>query len=170
MKKITSFVAIIALTLVSYTANAQYYVNTYNPAGQNPGDLNNDPEQPLAFLNGNSLGYTAVLTATTNNLRWSGNQTIPFTFNFNGNPVTQYKVSSSGVLTFTTSAVAVPSYGNNTALPSASIPDNSICIWGLQQSGANDEIGSKTFGTAPNRQHWIDFLSYSSPSSPGGSN
>mgnify|MGYP003669812812 CR=1 FL=1 len=85
MKKITSFVAIIALTLVSYTANAQYYVNTYNPAGQNPGDLNNDPEQPLAFLNGNSLGYTAVLTATTNNLRWSGNQTIPFTFNFNGN-------------------------------------------------------------------------------------
>jgi hypothetical protein len=36
----------------------------------------------------------------------------------------------------------------------------SVCVWGLQMK-AGDNIISKTFGTAPNRQHWIQFNSCS---------
>lgn len=160
MKKITT--SLVLLFALSFGLQAQYYYNTYNPAGTNPGGLNTDPEQPLGF----TPGYTTVIPANTTTLTWSSNQTIPFPFNFNGNPVTQYKVSTSGVLTFTTSATTVPPF-NNTALPSASVPDASIMIWGLQQLAGNDAVGSKTFGTAPNRQHWIEFLSYSAPGASG---
>ncbi|MBL0071768.1 MAG: hypothetical protein IPP34_08130 [Bacteroidetes bacterium] len=53
-------------------------------------------------------------------------------------------------------------------LPSALIPDNSVCVWGLQATGANDNIVVKTFGTAPNRQYWIFFTSYSIPGNTAG--
>jgi hypothetical protein len=33
-------------------------------------------------------------------------------------------------------------------------------IWGIQGTGSNDYIVTKTFGTSPNRQHWIFFSSY----------
>ena len=73
--------------------------------------------------------------------------------------MTDYKVSSSGVLTFTTSAATAPAYAN-AAIPDASIPDNSILLWGLAGTGANDEIVTQTFGTAGSRQHWVFFSSY----------
>ena len=38
---------------------------------------------------------------------------------------------------------------------------------GLSAQGANDQIRTKTFGTAPNRQFWIQFNSFSCPSSTG---
>ena len=150
--------------LIAFGINAQtgYYFNTINPAGQNPGNLNNDPEQPLGF----TPGYTTISAANVTALGWSANQTIPFTFNFNGSAVTSYKVSNSGVLTFTTSATTVPSFVNAT-IPNTSIPDNSIMIWGIQQLAGNDAIGSQTYGTAPNRQHWIKFLSFSAPGATG---
>lgn len=159
MKKLATTFCLMALGLSSF---AQYYFNTYNPAGMNPGGLNTHDEQPLGF----TPGYTTVLAANATTLQWSTNQTIPFTFNFNGSPVTQYKVSNSGVLTFTTSATTVPGFTNAT-LPNASIPDKSVCIWGLQQLAGNDAVGSFTHGTAPNRQHWIEFLSYSAPGASG---
>lgn len=160
MKKI---ITCLAVALCSTGAFAQYYFNTYNPAGMNPGGLNNDAEQPLGF----TAGYTSVLAHTTT-LSWSAVQALPFAFNFNGSPVTHYKVSNSGVLTFDTTATSVPPT-TNVALPSATVPDKSICIWGLAMTVAstNDAIGSKTFGSAPNRQHWVDFLSFSSPTASG---
>ena len=90
---------------------------------------------------------------------WSNVETIPFPFNFNGSPVTDYKVSSSGVLTFTTGASTVPAY-SNAAIPNSIIPDQSILVWGIQGSGANDEIVTKTFGSVGSQQHWISFASY----------
>jgi hypothetical protein len=36
-------------------------------------------------------------------------------------------------------------------------------VWGVSGNGANDNICHKTFGTAPNRQHWIFFTSYTAP-------
>lgn len=159
MKKIITCLAVV---LCTSSAFAQYYSNIYNPAGVNPRGLNNDPEQPL----GNTAGYTTLSAANNLTLSWSAIQTLPFPFDFNGLPVTQYKVSNSGVLTFTTSATTVPSFTNAT-IPNATIPDNSVLIWGLQQLGGNDAIGANTFGTAPNRQHWIDFLSFSAPGATG---
>ena len=30
-------------------------------------------------------------------------------------------------------------------------------VWGLQGTGSNDNIVTKTFGTAGGRQHWVFF-------------
>ena len=151
MKKITLLIA--GLFLASTLSFGQYY---YLGGGSgNPGGLNTDDE----FSNSWSTdGWTSILGPSVATPTWSANQTIPFTFNFNGSPVTQYKVSSTGVLTFTTGAVTVPS-STNAALPDATIPDASICMWGIEASGTNDEVVIKPFGTAPNRQQWIYLVS-----------
>ena len=154
MKKIT---LLIAFLFTSSVAFSQYY---YLASQQgNPGGLNTDGEG--TFQNMSPLGWADV-QATSSTDVWSSNQTIPFSFMFNGSARTTYKVSTTGVLTFDVSAMTVPS-SSNANLPSTSIPDNSICAWGLEVSGSNDHIASKTFGTSPNRQHWVSFLSASNP-------
>jgi Outer membrane protein Omp28 len=158
MKRIFTLLMVLGLATA---ANAQYYSLPYLSAGENPKGLNTDIEQPQ------QAGWTTIRTTSATPV-WSSIVTLPadFVFNFNGSPVTSYKVSTTGVLTFTTSAVTAP-VNTNTTLPSAAIPDNSIMVWGLNGSGANDVIAQKTFGVAPNRQHWIQFTSYSAPGSTG---
>ena len=155
-KTITLLTAMIFAALSGYAQ--YYYIPSLNP-GMNPGGLNNDIEQPGA------TGWTVIKTGGNASPAWSSNAAVPFTFNFNGAPVTTFKVSTSGVLTFDVAAVTPPAT-NNAALPDASVPNNSICVWGIEGSGANDEIRTKTFGAQPNRQHWIQFNSYTAP---GGS-
>ncbi|MBK9479022.1 MAG: hypothetical protein IPN99_09335 [Bacteroidetes bacterium] len=155
MKKILHLLIFLCVCEV---ANAQYYYIPFVNAGQNPGNLNNDPEFP--FGGGMAAGWNNILGATNANPAWSATQTLPFGFSFNGAPVTQYKVSSSAILTFdVATALAAPTY-TKAALPSALIPDNSVCIWGLAGKGTNDYVSTKTFGTAPNRQYWIHFSSF----------
>lgn len=91
---------------------------------------------------------------------WSTNQTLPFPFEFNGETVSEYKVSNSGVLTFSTAATFAPVF-DNAALPATDIPDNSLCLWGLRGIGTNDNVVVRTFGESPNRKHWIFYNSYS---------
>jgi hypothetical protein len=136
--------------------NAQYYYSLSSSPG-NPGGLNADGEYP----NGSGLpaGWSVILSGSNASPTWSSIQTIPFSFNFNGSAVTSYKVSSSGVLTFDTGAANAPSY-NNATIPNASIPDQSVLVWGIQGIGANDNIVTKTFGTSGAQQHWIFFSSY----------
>jgi hypothetical protein len=153
MKKIY-YLTLLFISAFVFQANAQYYYNTITSSG-NPGGLNTDNEYSNTWA---ADGWTSILGPAVSSPTWSANQTIPFTFNFDGSTVTQYKVSSTGVLTFTTSAATVPGTSNS-ALPSSGIPDKSICIWGLICSGGNDEIVIKTFGSAPNRQQWIYFPS-----------
>ncbi|MBK7762824.1 MAG: T9SS type A sorting domain-containing protein [Bacteroidetes bacterium] len=154
MKKLLSFL-ILALSFT--IANAQYWQLYYPNAGTNPESLNNDAEYPVG--GGLSTTWTTMQGYSATPV-WSTNQTIPFSFNFNGSPVTTYKVSTSGILTFDVStALAAPSY-TKAALPNAAIPDKSVCIWGMSAIGTNDNIVTKTFGTAPNRQLWIQFNSY----------
>jgi hypothetical protein len=154
MKKIYTFLFI--LTIISLNVTSQYYyLPSINPG--NPGGLNTLDEYPLG--SGLSNTWTSILGPSNSSPTWSSVETIPFNFNFNGGPVTQYKVSSSGVLTFSTSASTAPSYLNS-ALPDVSIPDNSIVIWGLEGSGSNDNIVTQTFGTAGSQQHWVFFASY----------
>ncbi|GAB3578422.1 T9SS type A sorting domain-containing protein [Hymenobacter daeguensis] len=131
-------------------------------AGQNPGALNNDNEDRHDTA---LTPWNLLLTGTANTQtapEWTPVQTLPFGFQMNGQTFTSYKVSSSGVLTFSTGALAVPS-NQNRVLPDAAIPDNSICTWGTLMTANNDYIVSKTFGTAPNRQHWVQFNSISIP-------
>lgn len=167
MKKFTTLL-VTGLCLFAMSASAQYYVNSYINAGTNPGGLNNDPDQPFGATGVTAAdGYTSVIANGTTALTWSANQSIPFSFDFNGSSVSSYKVSTSGVLTFTTSASTVPAF-NNVNIPDATIPDNSLMVWGLQPITANDGVHSKTFGTAPNRQHWVTYASYSAPGAPTG--
>ena len=93
---------ILSFALISNLVFAQYYYlpNTNNPG--NPGGLNSDPEYPNG--SGMASGWTTILGGSNTTPSWSTTQNIPFNFNFNGVLVNQYKVSSSGVLTFTTSA------------------------------------------------------------------
>lgn len=159
MKKTTTLFSLLAFLFV-FTAEAQYYYLPFENAGTNPGGLNNDGEYPVA--NGLPAGWVSIHGGSAASPAWSSIATIPFPFNFNGTDYTTCKVSTSGVLTFTTSASTVPSYGN-TPLPTSSVPDNSICAWGISGHGTNDNIVVKTFGTAPNRQFWVMFSSYSTP-------
>ena len=147
-----------ALGFTSMLSFSQYYLITWPNANKNPGAINTDAEFPVG--GGLPTSWTTIqgLSATP---VWSANQTIPFSFSFNGTAVTSFKVSTSGVLTFdVTTSLSAPSY-TKSSLPDASIPNNSVCIWGMSGLGANDNIVTKTFGAAPNRQLWIQFSSYS---------
>ena len=147
---------LIGILFCSSALFSQYY---YIPASSpgNPGGLNADSEYPSG--SGLDPSWTVILGPSQSSPAWSSTETIPFTFNFNGSAVTQYKVSSTGVLTFSTSVTAVPGAGNAT-LPDPAIPDNSVMVWGIQGTGANDNIVSKTFGTSGSQQHWVFFSSY----------
>jgi thiol-disulfide isomerase/thioredoxin len=138
----------------------QYYY-TKSMVNGNPGGLNEDQEFPVG--GGLTGGWNEIHPGSTATPQWSTVETLPFAFNFNGSPVTQYKVSTSGVLTFDISATTPPT-SSNLSLPSNLIPNNSVMVWGLAAPGANDKIVTKTFGTAPNRQHWVSFSSYDVPS------
>ncbi|MBV6473673.1 MAG: hypothetical protein JPMHGGIA_01966 [Saprospiraceae bacterium] len=146
------------------TADAQYYVLPFVGAGSNPGGLNKDNEYPPG--GGLPAGWATVLSGAKPTRTWSAVQNIPFPFQFNGTDVTQYKAASSGVVTFSVGDTTTVDYDNE-ALPSAKIPDQSVLVWGLV-CNANDFIVSKTFGTAPNRQHWISYNSYSEPNLKSG--
>lgn len=154
MKKLILLFTILLSTAYAY---AQYYYVPHLYAPGNPGGLNNDDEFP--FGGGLSSTWVSIQSGSATNPVWTAQQTIPFPFQFNGNSVSQYYVSTSGVLTFSSTVGAAPSY-TNTLLPDAQIPDNSVMIWGVEGTGSNDVIVVKTFGTAPNRQQWIMFSSY----------
>jgi len=136
---------------------AQYYVLPYTDIGRNPGGLNQDEE--LAAGSGLDASWEVIHPGGASSPQWTQEYTMPFPFQFNGQSEFFYKVSTSGVLTFSTSASAVPS-GNNDVLPSAEIPDKSIMVWGLKGGSANDKIVRKVFGSLPNRQLWIMFNGY----------
>ncbi|KAB1063387.1 T9SS type A sorting domain-containing protein [Salibacter halophilus] len=158
MKKLTLLSLILFLS--SSIATAQYYAVPFDQAGENPGGLNTDNEFPVG--GGLPGGWNTISTGPSTT--WTGQQSIPFNFSFNGSTVSNYNVHPSGVLTFSTSTTtpATPS-----SLPDASIPDSSVCAWGLSIEN-NDYIVSKTFGSAPNRQHWIMFNSAHSAGTQDG--
>ncbi len=154
MKKLLQLILILCTCQL---ANAQYYYLPYPNAGQNPGNINQDGEYPQGT---SATGWVTILGPTSVTPVWSTTQTLPFPFSFNGSAVTQFKISSSAILTFDiATGLAAPTY-TKAALPSALIPNNSVCIWGLAARGTNDYVVTKTFGTSPNRQFWVQFNSY----------
>lgn len=143
-----------------FSAKAQYWMIPNPSAGNNPGGLNTYVEQPSTA----AAPWTTIQT-TSATAAWSPVQTIPFTFQFNGVTETSFKVSTSGVLTFDVATALAAPASTNAALPNAAVPDKSVCVWGLQGTGANDKIITTVLGTAPNRQLWVSFNSYSHASS-----
>jgi hypothetical protein len=152
--KVSILVTILTFLLFPYFGSAQYYRTTV--IGNTPKNLNKDRVNNKLDIDPDWTTIHSNPTAAA----WSSIQTLPFTFLFNGSPVDSYKVSSTGVLTFNTETTIIPG-AIPTALPSASIPDNSICLWGMKPNiaptWASCFISHKTFGKIGNRQYWVMF-------------
>ncbi len=156
MKRILTLLSVVFF--MGFSSRAQYYHIPYPNANTNPGGLNTDFEYPVG--GGLPAGWTTTFGPAAVPT-WSAVQTLPFTFMFDGMPVTSYKVSNSGCVTFDVATLVPPPSFTAVAIPSATVPDKSVCALGLRGTGANDNVVTKTFGTAPNRQFWISFNSYS---------
>jgi len=149
-----SYVLTLALLVISMGASAQWtYTVNYVQNGGNPGGL---LTSDLPF------GTTTIIPQSQAANSWSAPQTIPFAFDFAGTPVTQWKVSGNGVVTFDL-GMALP--GDNDALPSAQLAPMTIAgMWDSFTSspptGTNDYVRTITVGAAPNRQQWIMYYSY----------
>lgn len=140
----------------------QYYYQPHINTGQNPGNVNNENENLYGF--GLHPAWISIHNGSAPSAVWTSIQALPFNFIFDGVSVSSYMVSTSGIVSFDTLTIlAAPSYQNST-LPSSLIPDRSICVWGIEGSGTNDKIVTRTVGTSPYRQHWISFNSYTSHS------
>lgn len=144
----------------------QSYLVTYTPDDGNPGGLNAETDDELG-------GWTSILTAGAAANAWSATQTVPFTVDYFGTGYTDFKVSYHGLLTFNTATALLPS--PNAALPAASLPDLTIAAFWDEFTnnapmGGNDEVLTKTFGTAPNRQFWIKWSSVEYGNPAGASN
>ncbi len=100
---------------------------------------------------------------------WSSAQSIGFPFSFYGSPATHFCVSKNYLLTFDTTVAGTTVNSSittdNTALPTANLPDHTIAyFWGgfgnPPPIGIDNTVQMKTFGTTPNRQLWIRNYSY----------
>lgn len=158
MKKIYTLLLAMTFAAAGFAQSSYFMLPGIN-AGFNPGNLNDDPEQPA------EPGWTDIMTTTSTD-QWSSVQSIPFNFEFDGSVVSNFYVSNTGVLTFNSSPGTAPS-DQNAVLPSSSIPNQSVCAWGMNLEGSNDKIRSKVFGTAPNRQLWVMWASASAPELTG---
>ncbi|SFT46811.1 Por secretion system C-terminal sorting domain-containing protein [Lishizhenia tianjinensis] len=130
---------------------------------------NNDTLNITAAEAYSTAGWTPIISyaygGSTSTNYWSSVQTLPFNFEFFGQPVTQFCISKNYLLTFDASVVgsAVNSSLNadNTLLPHPDLPNNTIAaMWGKfsnYQGYVGDSIYSKVKGTAPNRQLWLRF-------------
>lgn len=132
------------------------YQPVYHAGAGNPGGKNTETDF-------NTTGWNTLLTGSQLTNRWSNPGNIPFSFEFFGEPVSFFRASTNGQLTFDMTS-PTPA-GDNGALPHAAVPDSTILgFWEKFTTtppvGSNDRIETKIFGTAPNRQMWIRWHSY----------
>lgn len=168
-------ILLIGLVLAMGSLSAQYYTYPDLNAGQNPGGINTDGENPYPNT---PSGWTKVWNGgATTTPTYASAQAIPFDFEFNGTKVTTYTPSTFGTVTFEKDmATSKPAAYSNYTLPNADIPDNSVCALGLKPlgpltSGTTEYMSAiitKTVGTAPNRQHWIQFNFFGEPNIDDG--
>jgi hypothetical protein len=116
-----------------------------------------------------SSSGTPILEITSSDVL-SAWQTIPFAFEFYGQPVTGYYASDNGYITFDNAASI--SYPTNTAIPSVAGPNNAIyAFWDdlevISGSGSVDNVRTYTYGTAPQRVHVIQWYSVTPISGTG---
>lgn len=152
MKKSLLIAAIAAISSFGATAQSYYYIKSVGATSE--------------YNDRTSAGATDLILAEAapKTKTFSANKTIPFTWYFYGNAVTDYKVSSSGYLTFNTSLAT--DENNNTDLSNAAAPAASIfAFWDnlkvVFSSGVNTAfpqgVRSWTYGTAPNRVHVVQW-------------
>jgi hypothetical protein len=141
------------LLLVALLATSASYAQNYN--------VNQSTGTSAPFVWNQATGTADVLNITSDQVL-SAWQTLPFTWNFYGQPVTGYYVSDNGYITFDQSATV--SDEANTTIPNAAGPNNAIYAfwdnWGVTAgTGTPDRVFTYTYGTAPNRVHVIAYYS-----------
>ncbi len=152
--------ALCAFVCTSVIAFSQYYILPNHHPGENPGGLNSNTEAPAG--QGLPGDWQNILGSSSGLDGLSSIQNIPFEFEFNGEVVENYIASNAGFVTFTSDLQFGVAPGIRT-LPSAEIPDRSVCVLGINGAGAMSNLSgvyTKTFGSAPNRQHWIQFNTF----------
>ena len=165
MKKRNQLFALLSgmfLALVSNLSQAQvvnYNISNLVVNGGNPGNLNTDVDD-LAHTTAN--GFTELLAGGALFPQYSTIQSLPIPFKFNGKTVTQFVVAPSGVLSFDTAYAGKNTAPTNGGLNSLTMPTNGIAgFWSKWTSSppspATAKVYGKVYGTAPNRQYWIDF-------------
>ncbi|MEL6633840.1 MAG: right-handed parallel beta-helix repeat-containing protein [Bacteroidota bacterium] len=132
------------------------YQSSFLQDAGNPGGLNTGTDSDL-----NS--WTEILPASLSTNQWSSTQSIPFDFDFFGSPVTHFRVSANGLVTFDTTSTLLPNASEN--LPSPNLPDRTIATFWTAfttsgPTGSNDRVYTRVFGTAPNRQLYIRWHSF----------
>ncbi|MDX2248598.1 MAG: T9SS type A sorting domain-containing protein [Bacteroidia bacterium] len=154
MKKILLTLSMVFFFLMGYS---QYYYIPYVDAGINPGGINTFDELPVGA--GLDPSWTVIHEGAAAAPAWTPILNMPFLFYFNGQPAFQFKVSTTGVLTFETSSTVLPP-SQNINIPTALVPNNSVCIWGLNGAAADDKIVMRTFTNGDNKQLWISYINY----------
>ncbi|MCX6292613.1 MAG: hypothetical protein NT126_12760, partial [Bacteroidetes bacterium] len=74
MKKILLLMSL--FVAFGLAVNAQYYYMPYVNAGQNPGNINQDAEYPVA--GGIPAGWTSIQAGSAATPAWSSINTVPF--------------------------------------------------------------------------------------------
>lgn len=151
------FLSILSILLLCLSGLGQIsYESGYAAQAGNPGGLNTEMDY-------DTIGWTTIMPGGFSVNQWSSPISLPFAFDFYGQTFVSARVSANGILAFTASSSSVPD--NNEALPSPALPNYSIAaFWeSFAQNPpilSSDEVISKTFGNAPNRQFWIKWSSY----------
>jgi len=162
MKKLLFCIGIVITAIAGIHAQGYYELDYLSNPG-NPGKINTDVD---FYITSNFVPpfATTKIIGHTDAPVYSSVQTLPFAFNFNGGPVTQFKASSSGYITFSKIAVT-PASNSPRMLPSAQMADSSICVWGLCTAGLTGigEVYTKVYGTTPHRQLWVCWFAATNP-------
>lgn len=156
MKQLFTFL-ILALFVQAGFGQFTYNPTYFQDAG-NPGGINTESSDAPGLGS-----WTTIVEGPQSANSWSPATAIPFPFDFFGLPVTHFKASQNGLVTFDTATTLLPD--PNVALPSATLPDMTAAVlWDefttSAPTGTNDDILTNTFGTAPNRQFWIKWYSF----------
>jgi len=123
----------------------------------NPRGLNKELDNATYDKNWSLLSWDSA------NPGYTRTDTIPFAWNVNGNIQRVFRGVSNGSVTFTSNPLPskVISLTQTGSLPDPQLAEKSIGFFGITAKGANDQIFTKVFGTAPNRQYWVKFHSFS---------
>ena len=140
---------------------AQSFFNSHNNLNpnSNPRGLNKELDNATLETGWELLRWDSA------NLGYSINDTLPFSWIVNGNSYAVFKAVTNGSITFSSNPLpTVTHLFQTSSLPDPRLAERSLGFFGLMARRSNDQVYTKTFGQAPNRQYWIKFSSFSLPS------
>ncbi len=103
---------------------------------------------------GNSLFFGAITDQVSSAI------TLPFTFNFYGQPKNQIYVSANGWISFKNPGTTTDPQPNNLTLPNALAQDSMMAVYWDDLSGTSSQLANvyvKTLGTAPFRRFVVQW-------------